>query len=91
MKGYLKYVHLTMLSLALILPWGTISVAFSKGAYKRFPPITCFPDSKLILLYGMTWPICVMLAISLSLTVIMLFVIIQLLRKKRQQYGVKVC
>ena len=65
-KGYLKYVHLTMLSWALILPCGAVSVAFSKGTFGQFPPITCYPLSNPIVLYGMIWPICVMLAIGIS-------------------------
>ncbi len=33
LKGYHKYVHLTMLLLALILPWSAIIVAFDRGVF----------------------------------------------------------
>ena len=86
-KGYLKYVHLTMLLLALVLPWGAVSVVLTEGTYGRFPPITCHPHREEIILYGITWPVCIMLASSLSLTAIVLFVIIRILQKKRKEQG----
>ena len=89
-KGHLKYVHLTMLLLALILPWGTVTVAFKKGTYGRFPPVTCYPGSNSLILYGITWPVAIMFTIDLSLIVIVLWVIIQLLQKKRREQGGKV-
>ncbi len=89
LKGYHKYVHLTMLLLALILPWIAIIVAFDQEKYQRFPPITCHPGSNVIT-YGIIWPACIMLAISLSLTAIIFWVIIRLYRKKRRKQGGKV-
>ena len=89
-KGHLKYVHLTMLLLALILPWGTITVAFAEGTYGRFPPITCYPGSNSLILYGITWPVTIMLTIDLSLIATVLWVIIQLVQKKRRELGKKV-
>ncbi len=89
LKGYHKYVHLTMLLLALILPWIAIIVAFDRGIFERFPPVLCYPGSSVIT-YGIVWPACIALAISLSLTAIILWVIIRLFRKKRQEQGGKV-
>ena len=89
-KGYLKYVHLTMLLLALILPWGAVTVVFAKGSYRRFPPITCYPRPNSVNLYGLTWPICIMLAVDLSLIAIVFWILIRLLQKKRRQQGRKV-
>ena len=90
LKGYHKYVHLTMLLLALILPWAAIIVAFDQGRYGRFPPVTCYPSSRNVISYGIVWPVCIMLAISVSLTAIILWVVIKLVRKKRREQGAKV-
>ena len=90
LKGYHKYVHLTMLLLALILPWSAIIVAFDRGRYGRFPPITCYPRPTSIITYGIIWPVCITLAISLSLTVVILWVIIRTVRKKKREQGGKV-
>ena len=89
-RGHLKYVHLTMLLLTLILPWGAITVAFAKDTYNRFPPITCFPGPGSVVLYGITWPVTIMFTTDLSLIAIVLWVIIQLFQKKRREQGGKV-
>ena len=89
-KGYHKYVHLTMLLLALILPWSVMIAAFVEGSYNRFTPITCYPTTGNIITYGVIWPSSIALAISVSLTAIILWVVIQLVRKKRREQGGKV-
>ena len=75
-----------MLVSALILPWGTISASFVLD-FERFPAITCFPKLDNIVRYGIVWPCTILIATSLSLTVLILWVIIKLVRRKRKQQG----
>ena len=91
-KGYLKYVHFTMLAIALILPCESVAAAFASGGYKRFPPIMCYPNSTDVIQYGTIFPISIMVASSLSLVVVILWRIIKLVqkRKKKKCHGAKV-
>ena len=89
-KGHLKYLHLALLLLSLILPWGAVIVAFDKGVYGRFPPITCYSGSNSVILYALTWPFCIFLAIDVSLIAIVLWIIIRLVQKKRTEQSGKV-
>ena len=88
-NGYLKYVHLSMLVLALVLPWGPVSASFVFG-FNRFPAVTCFPAMDgTVIRYGMIWPCTILIATSLSLTVLILWVVIKLVRKKRKKQGAR--
>ena len=77
-KGYLKYVHFTMLAVALILPCEGVAAAFASGGYNRFPPIMCHPASPDVNQYGVILPMSSMIALSLSLVVALLRRIIKL-------------
>ena len=73
MKGYAKYLHLSLVLLSFVLPVVPLVVGFETGGYSmpRFPPTTCLADNKDATFYSFILPITVIMALGISLVACM--------------------
>jgi len=74
----IKYVHITMLTIGLILPALPVIVTFTIGngfGLTRFPPILCTGLEKNSTFYSLVLPIDILSAIGISLLIIIFWII----------------
>ena len=91
-KGYYKYIHAVMLIVALIIPWIAVGVAFGTGGFQltRFPTIFCYSANTDVTFYALILPICIILAIGISMIAGIFAVLIKLVQKQKLRSGRKV-
>ena len=68
-KGYTKYVHVTMLALAISLPFICVIVVFGTGGCRltRFPNIICLAKVPDVTFYAFVLPLSVLTAVGMSM------------------------
>ena len=72
-SGKIKYIHITMVLLGLILPCVPVAVTFGTGGFAfgdtRFPPIICFGRDRGATVYSLTIAESVLVATGISLLI----------------------
>ena len=86
-RGYLKYVHIAMVVLAIFLPCGYIAaVAATGGAtIARFPPLFCFARNVDAYFYSLVVPICIIDGAATSLLLVILWSLITTLWTQKRK------
>ena len=79
-SGKIKYIHITMVLLGLILPCVPVAVTFGTGGFAlrdtRFPPIICFGRDRGATVYSLTIAESVLVATGISLLIVVFWKII---------------
>ena len=80
-SGKIKYIHITMVLVGLILPCVPVAVTFGTGGFAfgdtRFPPIICFGRDRGATVYSLTIPESVLVATGISLLIVVFWKIIK--------------
>ena len=64
MRGILKYIHITVVVVALILPTVPVGIALGTGGYINdgVPPLICIPRNMAVNFYAVVIPITVLIS-----------------------------
>jgi len=80
-SGKIKYIHITMVLLGLILPCMPVAVTFGTGGFSpndtRFPPIICLGRDRGATVYSLTIAESVLIATGISLLIFVFWKIIK--------------
>ena len=73
----IKYIHISMVFVAVFLPFIPVGVTFSKGGFglTRFPSILCTGTQSEATFYSLILPITLMLATGITLLIIMFLLV----------------
>ena len=76
-RGHTKYIHFTVVFLALVLPGMPAGVHFAGDGFEfgRFPPITCIGANGSLNFYSIILPAALADAVALSLLVLIFLVV----------------
>ena len=77
-RGRTKYIHITAVASAMMLPALTVGIQFAMGGYRRtMVPIFCLADTGSAFVFAIV-PGCLLSAVFLTLVMILLFKIVRL-------------
>ena len=87
----MKYVHITMVTVGLILPALPVIVTFTTGdpsgfGLTRFPPILCTGLEKDSTFYSLVLPINILMATGIPLLIIIFWIIHKVIHQMRMAY-----
>ena len=91
-NGYFRYVHFTMLGIAIVLPCVPVAAVLGTGgnAVATFPPYQCSARSSDVIYYTSVLPACILTGIGLTFLILILHVIIHLPVLQRILYKSKI-
>ncbi len=75
----IKYIHVTVLVLGLVLPGVPVGATIAAGEYvlTRFPPIVCLADNEDASFYSLILPISILVAAGTSLLIVVFYEILK--------------
>ena len=80
-SGKIKYIHITMVLLGLILPWVPVAVTLGTGGLSPrdvvFPPIVCFGRDRGATIYSLNIVDSILLATGISLLILVFYKLIK--------------
>ena len=77
-NGYFRYVHFTMLGIAIVLPCIPLAAVLCTGGsvVATFPPFQCYSRSSDVIYYTLILPACILMGTGITLLILMLHVIV---------------
>ena len=83
---YFRYVHVTMLGIAIVLPCIPLAAVLGTGGSElaSFPPFQCFAKSSNVIYYTFILPASIMMGTGITLIILIFHIIIHVTQLRRK-------